>query len=239
MSIIEFGSRKIVRSAAAAVAALGAALAMASLFGAAAHAAAPHQDPHPSATYGNPAAAAPYWRQQSFDDCALMAAADVIGELTRRQPAEQEIIAVAQRLGSRAHAGPIYSAGYGTDPGDIPALLAQYGIYGVATSQDDAATTGLDSGMEALQRYLAGGHKVIAGVNAELIWGLPVQTKDNRGNPMSDHAVVVTGIDLATGKVHLNDSANPNGADETVSIELFTSAWATGHDQLVVTRETR
>jgi hypothetical protein len=237
MGIIEFSSRKIVRRTAATVAAVGAALVLALLFGAAAHAAAQHQNPHPNATYGNPAAAAPYWRQQSLDDCALMAAADVIGELTGRQPSEQEIIAVAQRLGSRAHAGPIYSTGYGTDPGDIPALLGQYGIYGVATSQDDAAATGLDSGMEALERYLAGGHKVIAGVNAELIWGLPVQTKDNRGNPMSDHAVVVTGIDLAAAKVHLNDSANPNGADETVSIELFTQAWATGHNQLVVTRE--
>jgi hypothetical protein len=233
MSIIEFSSRKIVRRSVAAVAAGGAALVLALLFGAAAHAAAPHQNP----TYGNPAAAAPYWRHQSLDDCALMAAADVIGELTGRQPSEQEIVAVAQRLGSRAHAGPIYSTGHGTDPGDIPALLAQFGIYGVATSQDDAAATGLDSGMEALEHYLAGGHKVIAGVNAELIWGLPVQTKDNRGNPMSDHAVVVTGVDLAAGKVHLNDSANPNGADETVSIELFRTAWATGHNQLVVTRD--
>ena len=222
-----------------AIVAAAAALGLASAVAHAASTSHPHSLTHPTATYGNPAAAAPYWRQQSFDDCALMAAADVIGELTGRQPSEQEIIAVAQRLGSRVHPGPIYSTGYGTDPGDIPALLAQYGIYGVATSQDDAAATGLDSGMEALEHYLAGGHKVIAGVNAELIWGLPVQTKDNRGNPMSDHAVVVTGVDLATGKVHLNDSANPNGADETVSIELFTTAWATGHDQLVVTRETR
>jgi hypothetical protein len=75
-------------------------------------------------------------------------------------------------------------------------------------------------------------------VNAELIWGLPVQTKDNRGNPMSDHAVVVTAIDLANGKVHLNDSANPNGADEIVSIEVFERSWATGNDEMVVTRET-
>lgn len=204
-----------------------------------AHAAA--SQPHSEARqmYGDPAAAAQYWRRQSFDDCALMAAADVIGELTGRVPAEQEIISVAQRLASRSHPGPIYSVGYGTDPGDIPLVLARYGIYGVATSQDEAAATGLDSGMEALERYLADGHKVIAGVNAELIWGLPIQTKDNRGNPMSDHAVVVTGIDLANGQVHLNDSANPNGPDETVSIEVFARSWATGDDEMVVTRETR
>lgn len=135
------------------------------------------------------------------------------------------------------HPGPMYSAGYGTDPGDIPALLARYGIYGVATSQDEAAATGLDSGLEALERYLVDGHKVIAGVNAEMIWGLPIQTRDNRGNPMSDHAVVVTGVDLANGTVHLNDSGTR--ADEVVSLDVFLRAWATGNDELVVTRETR
>lgn len=189
--------------------------------------------------YGDPAAAAPYWRHQSYDDCALMAAADVIGQLTGREPSEQEIIAVAQRLGSRTHPGPIYtmpsserdpsSVSYGTDPDDIPVLLSQYRIYGVVTT---------DSGMEALERYLADGHKVIAGVNAELIWGIPVQTTDGSGNPTSDHAVVVTGVDLVNGKVHLNDSASPNGPDEVVSIELFKRAWAAGSNEMVVTRET-
>lgn len=202
-----------------------------------AHAAASAPRSEARQMYGDPAVAAQYWRKQSFDDCALMAAAEVIGELTGRQPSENEIIAVAQQLRSRVHPGPTYSAGNGTDPGDIPVLLAQYGIYGVATSQDEAPATGLDSGMEALERYLADGHKVIAGVNAEMIWGLPIQTKDNRGNPMSDHAVVVTGVDLANGTVHLNDSGTR--ADEVVSLEVFQRAWATGNDELVVTRETR
>ncbi len=62
-------------------------------------------------------------------------------------------------------------------------LLAHYGITAVFTSADDAAATGGNSGMDTLEHYLAGGHKVIVGVNAELIWGLPVETKDNSGNP--------------------------------------------------------
>jgi hypothetical protein len=233
-----FSSRRVCFIIAAAIAITAAALAAVSTFEAfqgVAHAAAP--DAQGQAMYGNPAAAAQYWRKQSFDDCALMAAADVIGELTGRQPSEQEIIATAQRLASRVHPGPMYSAGYGTDPGDIPVLLWQYGIHGIATSQDEAAATGLDSGLDALEHYLADGHKVIAGVNAEMIWGLPIQTKDSRGNPMSDHAVVVTGIDLAHGTVHLNDSGTR--ADEVVSLEVFQRAWATGHEELVVTRETR
>jgi hypothetical protein len=32
-----------------------------------------------SRMYGDPAAAAPYWRAQTLDDCALMASANVIG----------------------------------------------------------------------------------------------------------------------------------------------------------------
>jgi hypothetical protein len=233
---IKFRARSVVFIVAAAIAAI-AATAAAFSFEAVAHAAASNGSTQAKVMYGNPAAAARYWRKQSFDDCALIAAADVIGELTGRLPSEDEIIAVAQRVGSRMHPGPMYSAGYGTDPGDIPALLAQYGIYGVATSQDEAVATGLDSGIEALEHYLAEGHKVIAGVNAEMIWGLPIQTKDNRGNPMSDHAVVVTGVDLVNGTVHLNDSGTR--ADEVVSLDVFKRAWATGNDELVVTRETR
>ncbi|OBI86412.1 C39 family peptidase [Mycobacterium asiaticum] len=173
--------------------------------------------------YGDPAAAAPYWRMQTYDDCALMASADVIGQLTGREPAEQEVIAVAQRLPSQVRPGPLYAAGYGTEPADIPLLLAQYGVHGA-----------LDSGPEALQRYLSDGHKVIAGVNAELLWGLPVQNRDQSGNPTSDHAVVVTGIDLAHATMHLNDSGNPHGRDETVSLEVFVRSWASGGEQLVV-----
>ena len=93
--------------------------------------------------------------------------------------------------------------GHGTDAHDLPVLLAHYGITAVYT---DADTTGVATGMDALEHYLAGGHKVIVSVNAELIWGEPVERKDDSGNPKSDHAVLVTGVDTAHGKVHLNDS---------------------------------
>ena len=197
--------------------------------------------------YGDPATAAPYWRMQSLDDCGLMAAADVIGQLTKREVSEREIVAVAQQLPSRAHRGPMYtlpkdtgdpnSTGYGTDPADLPTLLAQYRITATfaSTEDDDAAA---ETGMAALERYLAGGHKVIAGVNAELLWGIAVQTRDQNGNPTADHAVVVTGVDTASGKVHLNDSGNPNGRDETVPLDVFAKSWATSGDQMIVTEQT-
>jgi hypothetical protein len=202
----------------------------------------------PGRMYGDPVAAAPYWRMQSLDDCALMASADVIGQLSKREVSEQEVIALAQGLPSRVHYGAIYTlpsdmtrpnqTGHGTNPQDIPVLLARYGINAVYTSKQEANAAGVATGLEALERYLAGGHKVIVGVNAELLWGQPVVTKDQSGNPLADHAVVVTAVDTANGKVHLNDSGSATGKDETVPIDVFLKSWATGGDQLVVTEQT-
>jgi hypothetical protein len=234
-------ARKIALAGAGAVLALGlaAGLALSLHTGTAAAAA--------TRMYGDPAAAAPYWRMQSLDDCGLMAAADVIGQLTKREVSEREIVTMAQQLPSRTHRGPMYTlpkdagdptgAGYGTDPADLPTLLAQYRITGTFASADDD-DSGAETGMAALERYLAGGHKVIAGVNAELLWGIPVQTRDQSGNPTADHAVVVAGVDTATGKVHLNDSGNPNGRDETVALDVFAKSWATSGDQMIVTEQT-
>ena len=38
--------------------------------------------------YGNPEAAAPYWRYQHQEDCGLMAVADVVGQLTGHEPTQ-------------------------------------------------------------------------------------------------------------------------------------------------------
>ena len=202
----------------------------------------------PGRMYGDPTASARFWQRQSLDDCALMAAADVIGELTGHEPTEREIIAMAQWLPSQSHAGPIYNlptnmndpdhTGHGSDPNDLPVLLWHYGITAVMTEGGDPDTSGATA-MEQLERYLAGGHKVIVGVNAELIWGEPVETKDREGDPVADHAVVVTGVATANGKVHLNDSGIDGGRDETISLELFAKAWATSGNQMIVTENAR
>jgi hypothetical protein len=194
--------------------------------------------------YGDPAAAAAYWRPQTYDDCALMAAADVIGEVTGHQVSEQEIIAAAQQLPSQTHPGSIYlvpkdtdnpNTGQGTSSNDLPLLLAHYGVTSTLTNQSDASSTGVATGMAALKQYLSGGRKVIVEVNAELIWGQPVESKDKNGEPASDHAVVATGVDAVNGTVHLNDSGVSDGADKTVSLEIFSKAWATSDDEMVVT----
>lgn len=198
--------------------------------------------------YGDPTAAAAFWKPQTYDDCALMAAADVIGEVTGRPVSEQEIIALAQKLPSQSHPGSIYTvpkntndpnSGQGTSPDDLPLLLAHYGVAAKLTNTSDAPTTGLATGMPALKQYLGSGRKVIVEVNGEMIWGQPVDAKDRNGQPTSDHAVVVTGIDVVNSQVHMNDSGADDGANETVSLDLFTKAWATSDDEMIVTDAAR
>jgi uncharacterized protein YvpB len=126
---------------------------------------------------------------------------------------------------SEAHRGNIYLFD-GTSPEDLVVRLQKYGI------QSDLTTANT---LGALEQDLAGGHKVIAAVNAETIWNYP-PGKGHRTD--ADHAVVVTGVDTRTNIVHLNDSGTPNGRDEQIPMATFTHAWATSNDLLIVTRET-
>lgn len=128
---------------------------------------------------------------------------------------------MAQSTPSVVHPGSIYTkpadaehpnSGMGTSVADIPTLLAHYGVDAVITDEDHATATGVATGMAALEQYLGSGHAVIVSINAEMIWGQPVEETDSAGNPRSDHAVVVTGVDTENGIVHLNDSGTPRAA---------------------------
>ena len=191
--------------------------------------------------YGDPAAAAPFWRYQQYDDdCVEAAVADVVGELTGDQPSEQAIIKVAQSTPSTVHPGPIYTKpkrhhGEGTSFDDEPALLAQYGIDAVSTHKGSAGKTGVGTGMEALVQDLATGRKVIAAVNGELLWREPVEDKTSDGEPEANHAVVVTGVDTAAGIVHLNDSGSEDGRDEQAPIDVFIRSWNSSDNKMTVT----
>ena len=189
--------------------------------------------------YGDPKTAAPYWRYQSYDDdCVEMSVADVVGEITGDQPSEHAIVKLAQTTPSPSHPGPIYAKpgkrhhGEGTTFADEVTLLDHYDIKSVSTDSDTNEPTGL----KALEQDLANGRKVIAAVNAELIWGDPVEDKDSDGNAASNHAVVVTGVDTKKGVVHLNDPGSEDGQDEQVLIDTFVKSWKTSDEQMTVTK---
>ncbi|MGE2691119.1 C39 family peptidase [Mycolicibacterium pulveris] len=185
--------------------------------------------------HGDPEIGARNWSQQTYDDCAIMAAAHLIGYFTGDTPSEEEIVAVAASTPSQVHPGSIYvkpanlddpNTGGGTDQADIPVLMSVYGLNAVYTNDDLVEETGLDTGMAALEKYLDTSGAVLAMADADIIWKDP----GDYGN----HAVVVTGLDTANGIVHLNDSGPEDGADEQVSIGDFEKAWAMYGHQLVV-----
>ncbi len=185
--------------------------------------------------YGDPAAVAKFWRQQSLEDnCGLMSVADVVGELTGNQPTEQQMITLAQNTPSGTNPGPIYApstdpshagANGGVEMADLVVLLDHYGIKSVM-----AWTKGHpeQTGMPAVQQDLAGNRKVIAWVNSAVIWN----TSDQRTK--ADHYLVVTGIDTNKDTVHLNDPGADH-ADEQVPTATFVTAWRTGEESIVVT----
>jgi len=173
--------------------------------------------------YGNPQAAARYWRYQHGDDCGLMAVADVVGQVTGREPMQIGIELRGVFTKSEAHRGSVYKFD-GTSPEDMVMLLGKYGV-------QSQLTTG--NSMAGLEQDLAGGHKVIAALNAETIWNY----RAGQGQrTQADHAVVVTGVDTGANIVHLNDSGTPNGRDEQIPMATFTQAWYTGNNLLIVTQ---
>ncbi len=175
---------------------------------------------HGNGFYGDPAAAAQYWRRQHDSNCAEMAVADVVGQVTGHEPTEEQINATAKATRSVAHPGSIWSPGGATDNQDLPILLAHYGVQS-ATEQ---------SSLDALEQDLAQGRKVIAGVNSNILWN----RRGDRGQ--EDHSVAVTGIDTKAAVVHLNDSGSNTGRDEQVPIATFEKAWATSQNFVVVTK---
>jgi hypothetical protein len=175
--------------------------------------------------YGDPQAAAPYWRYQHQQDCGLMAVADVIGQLNGREPSQigMELRGIFTK--SESHRGDVYHFD-GTSPQDMVLLLQKHGIASNLTTGNSMGT---------LEQDLAGGHKVIAALNAETIWNYPAGNGD-RTTP--DHAVVVTGVDTGANVVHVNDSGTPDGRNEQIPMATFSQAWRTSDDLLIVTQET-
>ncbi len=184
--------------------------------------------------YGNPAAAAKYWRQQSLEDnCGLLAVADVVGEITGNQPTEEQMVTLSENTPSGTNPGPIYAprndpshtnGNGGVEMADLVVLLDHFGIKSGMNWAAHLETTGIP----ALQQYLSNDRKIIAWVNSAVIWN----TSDQRTK--ADHYLVVTGVDTNNQLVDLNDPGVDH-ADERVPTTTFMNAWQTGEESIVVT----
>jgi hypothetical protein len=183
-------------------------------------------------SYGDPDAVAGWWEKQAYNDCAIMAAADVIGQMTGTAPAEDDIVDYAKNTPSVSEPGNmIFKMGDpDTDPTvgtvftDLPIVLDHYGV-----SAQYVRTGTLDQ----LEQALADNQAVVVTLNSAMIWDADGDRTE------SDHAVVVTGVDTdadnGAGIVHLNDSGPEDGSDEQVSLDTFVAAWQTSDNEMVVT----
>jgi predicted double-glycine peptidase len=191
--------------------------------------------PAAAGVYGDPAAAAMYWRAQSLEDnCGLMSVADVVGEITGNLPTEEQMTTLAEHTPSAVNPGPIYAPrndpshsgdNSGVSVEDLPVLLNHYGIKSTMLPETGSHK---EPGLPELEQYLGDSRKVITWVNSAVIW----DTSDQRTK--ADHFVVVTGIDTNSETVHLNDPGADH-PDERVSISRFTKAWQTGEDSVIFT----
>ena len=192
-----------------------------------------------STMYGHPDEDAKWWARQSEGDCGLMTVAVVVGEHTGTEPSEPNILAVAEHTQSVAHPGqPIYTPApdaqhpndsSGTFAKDQVVLLAHYGIHGDLSN----AT------LEDLEKALTEGRGVIAALNIFVLEGQEQKGKQEGDDPTkADHVVVVTGIDVKNGVVHLNNTGVQDGRDEQIPLAAFMKAWQTSHNTAIVTEET-
>ena len=89
--------------------------------------------------YGDPEAAAPYWRYQHQQDCGLMAVADVVGQLTGREPSQIGMEMRGIFTKSESHRGDVYHFD-GTSPQDMVLLLQKHGIESDLTTGNSIGT---------------------------------------------------------------------------------------------------
>ena len=184
--------------------------------------------------YGNPEVNSQYWVKQSYENCILMAAAMVVGQMrgnVEEEPTEDEIVNYAKITDSIVVPGKKVYINENTSDGatamdtamllrkyyDLNAEFTTYSTPAVINGEQTSVATVAD-GQRALldvQAALARGEGVIVGVNAQIMWAAvqcttgSCQGGNGPGIPdyqTPNHGVVVIGVDVENGIVYLNDS---------------------------------
>jgi len=117
----------------------------------------------------------------------------------------------------------------GTSPQDMARLLE---LHGVPTH------TNYNESIDALTSELAHGHKVIVAVNSSELWNSASPASSWFNSPGADHALVVTGLDMANPshpKVIVNDPGDPHGAGKPYPMDQFLEAWGGSGNMYVAT----
>ena len=192
--------------------------------------------------YGDYAKNFKYWAYQgNYGTCALMATAAVIAQLTGNgMPVDmnalgQAVIDLAETTVSGVRPGgvPMFQEPSGTYSSDVVTLLNMYNL------NADYVTYLKNDGNQALvglTSALSQGQGVIVSVHNNTIYNAYVNTYfseytqgkllfPNKTEPVSNHAVVVLGVDMTKNLVYLNDSAWQKGQGLPIPLDTFMKAW--------------
>ncbi|WP_445169624.1 Ig-like domain-containing protein [Mycolicibacterium sp. Dal123E01] len=194
-----------------------------------------------SGVYGDQAANAEWWIKQTIDNsCVLIADAVIFGQLQGRILTENEAVALGKSTTSVVDPPNAMYVGSKKDTGaagvyhaDGVALLNMQGLKATGKSYVDPIKPGetadkasQEDGQRALsdvEAALAAGNAVAISVDSNLIMNAAGE-ENELASPEANHWVVVTGVDLSTGKVYVNDGNLKEGSTP-VSLGGFMWAW--------------
>ncbi len=200
--------------------------------------------------YGTPTDQAQYWLEQTIDnDCVLIADAAIIAQLGGPKFTEAEIVAIGKATPSTVDPTKPMYVGTKAETGsggmydkDGVALLKKYGIDATYKSYVDDPEPGEApnkatqvDGQRALadvEAALAAGKAVAVVVDSGLIVNASGQDVETPA-PEANHWVVVTGVDISTGKIYLNDG-NLAAGSAPVSIAGFMWSWQSSDFGVIV-----
>lgn len=200
--------------------------------------------------YGNAAAAADYWVNQSYSNCQLQAAASAVLQATKTLPTsttEQTWVDWAKTTdsvktpGAKMYLDANIEEGVATE--DAVALINEHFNVTATYREYDKTQEAGEEALRDLQAALAEGKATMVAYPVSIVWTAVTDFKPTPKDSyfVADHAAVVTQVDLKNGLVYVNDSSMTNanqsvGQAKALPIGVFMSGWqAAGYDLTIIT----
>ena len=96
-----------------------------------------------------------------------------------------------------------------------------------------------DGEISQLEQYLDQNRGIVVGVDSSEVWSaMDAEGRDDDARDTgrgSDHAILITEIDEASGTVTLNDPGHPKGAGSVIPLDDFQDAWKDSGNVMAVT----
>lgn len=164
---------------------------------------------------------AQYWQLQTTDFTCAVVSQQMILKQFGIDVSEAQLVYDATTNGWLTEGG--------TSPADLGRLLEYYGV---------STHMSVGGGVDAVVDELAHGRKVVIALDSGEMWQQDPFFEDWINPNGADHAVVLTGLDLAdpgNPKVVINDPGDPQGAGRSYPLDQFLDAWADSGQLYVAT----